>query len=238
MSRAVILIYLASAVVAFGLGVGSTREEVITLLGEPTVTARKGPTEMLYYSGGVIDIRGGKVARLDAGFDVIIAKRSKGLVKYDGKWMTTQEVVRLEGIKAAGLAAELAQQKRAGPPGRYQPPPEDQPAPSSKVMIISNGGKRVELAELLVPGKITVIDFYANWCAPCRKLSPSLEAIANENEHVYLRMVNIVNWESEVAGQYGLHSIPNVRVYDRQGRLVGEPSANGHVIARLIQEAR
>jgi len=223
------------ATAAFGLGVGSSREEVIAVLGEPTATARKGPTEMLYYSGGVIDIREGKVARLDAGFDTIIAKRSKGLVKYDGRWITTNEAERLEGIKAAGLAEERAKAKPAGP-GR---PISDVNAPDpGKIEIVANGGKKVDLSRLLVPGKVTIVDFYADWCGPCRAMSPTLEGLASQDRDVYLRKVDIVNWSSEVTAQYALSSIPNVRVYDRQGHLVGEPTASPQAVVRFVHEAK
>lgn len=221
--------------VAFGLGVGSTREEVVEVLGEPTATARKGPTEMLYYSGGVIDIRAGKVARLDSGFDTIIKKRAKGLVKYDGRWMTTNEAERLEGIKAVGLAEERAKAKPVSA-GR---PISDVNAPDAgKIEIVANGGKAVDLSSLLVPGKVTIVDFYADWCGPCRAMSPTLEGLASQDADVYLRKVDIVNWSSEVTAQYALNSIPNVRVYDRRGRLVGEPTASPQAVVRFVHEAK
>lgn len=229
------LLLVATVGLAFGLGVGSTREEVVAVLGEPTVTARKGPTEMLYYSGGVIDIRDGKVSRLDKGFNTIIAKRAQGLVKYDGRWITTGEVARLEGIKAAGLAQERARAKPS-PPGR--PIGDIMVAEPGKIEVLANGGKRVEISSLLVPGKVTVVDFYADWCGPCRAMSPALEGLATQDPDVYLRKVDIVNWESDVATQYGLRSIPNVRVYDRRGRLVGEPTASVPAVARFVHDAK
>ena len=236
MSRAaflLLIIFIAST--AFGLGVGSSREEVIAVLGEPTATARKGPTEMLYYSGGVIDIQQGKVSRLDSGFGTIIAKRAKGLVKYDGRWMTTNEAERLEGIKAVGLAEERA---KAKPISAGRPISDVNTPDASKIEVVANGGKKVELSSLLVPGKVTIVDFYADWCGPCRAMSPTLEGLASQDADVYLRKVDIVNWSSEVTAQYALNSIPNVRVYNRQGRLVGEPTASPQAVVRYVHEAK
>jgi thiol-disulfide isomerase/thioredoxin len=96
----------------------------------------------------------------------------------------------------------------------------------------------VELSSLLVTGKITVIDFYADWCAPCRRLAPQLEALVAQDADVYLRKVDIVDWKKPVVKQYGIGSVPNVRVYDRSGRLVGRPSSSMEVIRQNIAKAK
>jgi len=70
-------------------------------------------------------------------------------------------------------------------------------------------------------GNVTVIDFYADWCGPCRRLSPSLEQMARSDPEIALRKIDIVNWKTAVVQQFNIHSIPQVNVYDRSGRLVG-----------------
>ena len=62
---------------------------------------------------------------------------------------------------------------------------------------------------------------YADWCGPCRRLSPSLEQMASSDSEVALRKIDIVNWRTPVVQQFNIHSIPQVNVYDRSGRLVG-----------------
>jgi thioredoxin-like negative regulator of GroEL len=86
--------------------------------------------------------------------------------------------------------------------------------------VISHGAQ-VDINQHLALGNVTVIDFYADWCGPCRRLSPSLEQMARSDPEIALRKIDIVNWKTAVVQQFNIHSIPQVNVYDRSGRLVG-----------------
>jgi thiol-disulfide isomerase/thioredoxin len=77
-----------------------------------------------------------------------------------------------------------------------------------------------------VAGGVTIFDFYADWCGPCKQLAPQLEKLAQSTPNVYLRKIDIKDWESPVAKQYGLHSIPSVWIYDTNGRLA-QKNLNG-----------
>src|SRR5213080_4875914 len=86
--------------------------------------------------------------------------------------------------------------------------------------VISHGAQ-VDINQHLALGNVTVVDFYADWCGPCRRLSPSLEQMARSDADIALRKIDIVNWRTPVVQQFNIHSIPQVNVYDRSGRLVG-----------------
>jgi len=73
----------------------------------------------------------------------------------------------------------------------------------------------------LVRGKVTIIDYYANWCGPCRMLSPHLEEIAAKDPNIALVKIDIINWSSPVAKQFAINSIPRVEVYNPSRNLVG-----------------
>jgi thiol-disulfide isomerase/thioredoxin len=88
------------------------------------------------------------------------------------------------------------------------------------IKVISHGAQ-VDISQHLVLGSVTVIDFYADWCGSCRQLSPNLEQMAGNDPEIALRKIDIVNWKTAVAQQFNVHSIPQVNVYDRSGRLVG-----------------
>lgn len=63
--------------------------------------------------------------------------------------------------------------------------------------------------EVLSSEKIVLVDFYADWCGPCKMLSPIIEEIAKENEDIKVVKINVDN-EQELAIQYGVMSIPTV----------------------------
>ena len=67
-------------------------------------------------------------------------------------------------------------------------------------------------------GKLVLIDFYADWCGPCRMLSPILEEIADEHSDLLVCKVN-VDEEPELAGSYGVTSIPMLVVM-KNGEIV------------------
>jgi len=86
--------------------------------------------------------------------------------------------------------------------------------------VISHGAQ-VDINQHLALGNVTVVEFYADWCGPCRRLSPSLEQMAQTDPEVALRKIDIVRWGTPVQQQFNIHSVPQVNVYDRGGRLVG-----------------
>jgi len=77
---------------------------------------------------------------------------------------------------------------------------------------------RVVAASAKVP---IVVDFWAEWCAPCRALGPILErVVASYEGRALLARVN-VDKDPQVAARYGVQSIPAVKVF-RGGRIVRE----------------
>jgi len=146
------------------------------------------------------------------------------LMSEDGA--TVQSVV-LKDFETIMASAD-AGQAPTGTPSRAE----------EKIRAVSNGGAQIELASILVPGKITVVDFYADWCGPCTVMAPDLEAIARQDPRVYLRKVDIVTWGTPVTAQFGISSIPNVRVFGSDGRMVGEPTHSMDEVRSLVQRAQ
>jgi thiol-disulfide isomerase/thioredoxin len=107
-----------------------------------------------------------------------------------------------------------------------------------QVDVIAHGTP-VDITQHLALGNVTVVDFYADWCGPCKQLSPSLEQMARTDPEIALRKIDIVNWNTAVAKQYNIHSIPQVNIYNRGGNLVGSVvGADFEEVKRYVAQAK
>ena len=68
--------------------------------------------------------------------------------------------------------------------------------------------------------KKVLIDFYADWCGPCRMVSPIVDQIAEENDEYLVAKVN-VDEEGELASEFGVSSIPMLVVM-QNGAIVAQ----------------
>lgn len=78
-------------------------------------------------------------------------------------------------------------------------------------------------SDVLSSDKLTVVDFWAEWCGPCRAIGPVIEALSTEYEgKVNVGKLNVDN-NSNVPSQYGITSIPAVLFFK-----------NGQVVDKLV----
>ena len=66
-------------------------------------------------------------------------------------------------------------------------------------------------SEVLDSEKTVLLDFYADWCGPCRMVSPIVDAIAEEHPEYKVGKIN-VDEQGELAQQFGVMSIPSLFV--------------------------
>lgn len=72
----------------------------------------------------------------------------------------------------------------------------------------------VELQEKINSGKKVIVEFWADWCGPCKMMKPIFERVASENTtDVEMHTMN-VDLNKEVAMSLGIRSIPTIKVFD------------------------
>ncbi len=98
-------------------------------------------------------------------------------------------------------------------------------AQAPDVKLISQG-REVTLEDHLVPGKLVVFDFFAEWCAPCRYVTPLLERLAEQHpDRLALRTIDVIDWSSPVARQHNLSAIPHLVLFGPDGARLAEGDA-------------
>ena len=113
--------------------------------------------------------------------------------------------------RAAGLALALAACATTAAPPR--------------ILELSPHGELVDLEAALVPGRVTVIDFHAAWCARCTTVDADLRAAADRDPAIVIRRVDIGDGLTPIARAYHIRTLPHVLIVDRGGvlrhRLIG-----------------
>ena len=84
------------------------------------------------------------------------------------------------------------------------------------MVYVINSAK--EFDELVESGKNVLVDFYADWCGPCKMQAPIVDAIAEENSDVVVAKLNVDDVD-EVAERFNIVSIPTLLIF-KGGKLV------------------
>jgi len=92
-------------------------------------------------------------------------------------------------------------------------------------------------AEVLKATGPVVVDFWAEWCGPCRMVAPVLEKLADELDgKVRVGKVNVDD-ESGLAGRYGIQSIPTLLLF-KDGKVVDQyiGATTRDVLVKMLQK--
>jgi len=196
--------YVGAGALAKALGVNLVRVQGSWVAGSASIPAGT-PAGSVVFAGKVVPSRGGP-----GGAPLVHLKSAAEALGY---------VVRLNPqMKAIDVNRAVAKVVPRAPRS-----PQAQASVPSGPILLNKGrpGEKVNIEANLVPGRVNVVDFYADWCGPCRELAPRLEAMAETYQMVVLK-VDIAQWDSPVAQQFNLRSIPYLMIYDKSGKKIAE----------------
>ncbi len=216
---------------------GMTEKEVVAKLGEARALIENGSKKTLMYSGVLVEFQNNRVVNLPVDFsaklkqekekqakkDTFAAeKNNKGLIFFDGEWMTPFQKKKRQLFLAAN---------------RYKATKKPSKKNIDYVMKDKNG-QAIDHSLYTQKGQVTVVDFYADWCEPCNVIAPHLDKLVKSHSGVVLVKVRIGTWESSLAKTYNVTSVPNIRVFDRDGIMVAAPSSDLKKIEKSIKRAK
>jgi len=87
-------------------------------------------------------------------------------------------------------------------------------------MVMSLMHMENENYDEMVKQGIVLVDFYAEWCGPCKMLAPMLEALSDQRSNLKIIKINVDKRE-DIARRFGIMSVPTLYIY-KEGLLVSE----------------
>jgi thiol-disulfide isomerase/thioredoxin len=115
---------------------------------------------------------------------------------------------------------------------------------SDAIVNANNPGEKLDITKYLVKGKINIVDFYSEFCPPCKKISPLLSKLDKKRDDIVVIKIDInrkgikgIDWRSPLAKQYELRSIPHFKIYDGEGNKLSEGMVARQKIAVYFNEA-
>ena len=95
-----------------------------------------------------------------------------------------------------------------------------------------------DLESTLKNNEIVLIDFWADWCGPCRMFAPTFEKVSEEYPEIKFAKVNTEE-ERELAAAFGIQSIPTLAIFRDNIMLYKQPGAlPEHSLIDIIDQVK
>ena len=118
--------------------------------------------------------------------------------------------------RAACALAAAALVAACGAAGAPAPAP---PAPPPRTVQLNAPGAAVDIEAHVVPGYVTVVDFWAEYCGACIVVSGMLAVQIASEPRILVRKVDVGEGSTPVARAYQIGALPHFRIYDKHRRL-------------------
>jgi len=92
--------------------------------------------------------------------------------------------------------------------------------------------------QIITDNETVIVDFWAEWCGPCRSFAPTFESASNQHEDIVFAKVDTED-QQELAQAFGIRSIPTLMVFRDQVILYAQPGAlPGNMLEDLIGQVK
>ncbi|MGE5343141.1 MAG: thioredoxin domain-containing protein [Candidatus Omnitrophota bacterium] len=166
-------------------------------------------------------------------------------VKNSGRWNLNTSIVFIVFIAIAlamiGYAVFFKEKKtvaRGGGQGQVLVDVNQ----SAQLINKDKPGQELDIEKFLPGGQMVIVDFYSEYCPPCRAIGPYLKQLDSKRTDILVLKVDInrpgiqgIDWGSPLARQYKLRSIPHFLIYGSSGKLEYEGEAAYQKVMELLQ---
>ncbi len=92
--------------------------------------------------------------------------------------------------------------------------------------------------ETIEKNDIVIVDFWAEWCGPCKSFSPIYEKVSEKNEGIVFGKID-TEAEQELAGHFQIRSIPTLMIFREQVVLFSQPGMlNEQQLQEVIEKVK
>lgn len=92
-----------------------------------------------------------------------------------------------------------------------------------------------EFKQLIAKPTLTVVDFFATWCGPCKQISPHLEQLSNSKPHVNFGKVN-VDTSKDILSEFPVRCMPTFMFFKNGQKIETFEGADINAIMRLVSD--